>query len=160
MQRKERTREHGSFHHPFSTSAFFHRQPFSPPRPVPVSPHKSRLRDVVAASCGRPVREEGFGSASGRARSWLEWDRVWDGTVLGYLRRWIRGPTVSARRPKTRWTGCHRGGSTFLSPFLPFLSRHRPTVSFISTLLDRSGGITRALTHVYLNIELASVPLS
>lgn len=48
-----------------------------------------------------------------RARARLEWDDVWDGTVVPA--KVVRGPTVSARRSKTRRTGCHRAGLSSFS---------------------------------------------
>jgi len=60
------------------------------------------------ASGARPGIE---GRVRERARVRLEWDDVWDGTVVPA--KVVRGPTVSARRSKTRRTGCHRGALFF-----------------------------------------------
>jgi len=60
------------------------------------------------ASGARPGIE---GRVRERARARLEWDDVWDGTVVPA--KVVRGPTVSARRSKTRRTGCHRGALFF-----------------------------------------------
>lgn len=62
------------------------------------------------ANCGRPGIE---GRVRERARVRLEWDDVWDGTVVPA--KVVRRPTVSARRSKTRRTGCHRAGLSSFS---------------------------------------------
>lgn len=76
----------------------------------------SRLR-IVGVRRGRGWR----GRVCERARARLEWDDVWDGTVVPA--KVVRGPTVSARRSKTRRTGCHRGLSSFSAVACPFARR-------------------------------------
>lgn len=127
---------------PFSTSNLFPQRTFFFPS-CPRVPHKSRLRDVVAASCGRPVREEGF-SLSGRARSWLEWDHVWDGTVLGTWEGGYGGQQLAPDDQKLAGPAAAEGDPLFFLPSSSFFD----TVSFISTLSNQSHH-TRAYPRLF-----------
>lgn len=93
----------------------------------------SRLRIVGVQGVERPRIE---GRVRERARARLEWDDVWDGTVVPA--KVVRGPTVSARRSKTRRTGCHRAGlSSFFARRSSFCAAWAPR--YISGTLIHPG---------------------
>lgn len=93
----------------------------------------SRLWIVGVRGIERPEIE---GRVRERARARLEWDDVWDGTVVPA--KVVRGPTVSARRSKTRRTGCHRAGlSSFSARRSSFCAARAPR--YISGTLIHPG---------------------